>query len=333
MLEHFASVVLYRFWAMLMEAFPSAELLNTGVISAPNLEVLEMRKALSLIAVLALTASACGNGDGGSATTTVAPSTTATTAAPMTTTAVPTTAAPTTTAMPTTTMTAVIDLEAGLFCRDLEPLGYGYSDVVAYWVSEGSPDRMDEDRNGIPCETLYPAADVLAFWGDPLPTTTRPPLTLAQIEAAAFDVWPESGLTRALCTADGTGALGAGSVLTCRPEPVPDGDHAILTALVLDDGGKIAFAEAGVRYVVLDPEIMREQGAGLLCADIIENEVFQRDLVDPEYAYFGALLYWFLEGRPDRMDADGNGIPCETVFPAPDVDAVWDGGLIDKGST
>ncbi len=294
-----------------------------------------MRKALSLIAVLALAASACGNGDGGSATTTAAPSTTAaeaaTTATPATTTIAPTTAAPTTTAMPTTTLAAVSDLEAGLFCRDLEPLGYSYSEVVAYWVSEGSPDRMDEDRNGIPCETLYPAADVLAFWGDPLPTTTKPPLTLAQVEAAAFDIWPESGLSRALCTADGAGALGAGSVLTCRPEPVPEGDHAILTALVLDDDGKVAFAEAGVRYVVLDPETMRGQGAGLLCAEIIEKDSFKMDLIHPEYAYFGALLYWFVEGRPDRMDADGNGIPCETIFPASDVQAVWAGGLIDKG--
>jgi hypothetical protein len=54
----------------------------------------------------------------------------------------------------------------------LHALGYGYVDTVAYWIREGSPDRMDADRNDIPCETVYPHARVVAFWGDPLPTTT-----------------------------------------------------------------------------------------------------------------------------------------------------------------
>jgi hypothetical protein len=36
---------------------------------------------------------------------------------------------------------------------------------VAYWYDEGLPDRMDADGNGIPCETVYPAAVVQAFWG------------------------------------------------------------------------------------------------------------------------------------------------------------------------
>ena len=71
-----------------------------------------------------------------------------------------------------TTLPTVDQVEAGLFCRDLHALGYGYVDAVAYWVREGSPDRMDADRNGIPCETVWPATDVVAFWGDPLPTTT-----------------------------------------------------------------------------------------------------------------------------------------------------------------
>lgn len=37
-----------------------------------------------------------------------------------------------------------------------------------------------------------------------------------------------------------------------------------------------------------------------------------------------SLVYWFLEGQPDRMDEDGDGIPCETLY-APEVVAdVWD---------
>ena len=41
-----------------------------------------------------------------------------------------------------------------------------------YWVLEGETDRMDADRNGIPCETVWPEHVVKAYWGDPLPTTT-----------------------------------------------------------------------------------------------------------------------------------------------------------------
>jgi hypothetical protein len=54
--------------------------------------------------------------------------------------------------------------ETGLFCRDLEPAGYSFSEAVAYWVREGAPDRMDADRNRIPCETIYPAEEVAAFF-------------------------------------------------------------------------------------------------------------------------------------------------------------------------
>lgn len=44
--------------------------------------------------------------------------------------------------------------------------------------------------------------------------------------------------------------------------------------------------------------------AGLLC----------RDLQDMGYPIWAAVRYWLAEGAPARMDADNNGIPCETVF-------------------
>ena len=89
------------------------------------------------------------------------------------TTAVTTSSSATSTAVVTTTsLTPVSDLESGLFCRDLLPRGYAYSEAVAYWTNEGQPDRMDTDLNGIPCETVYDRSVIRAFWGDPLPTTT-----------------------------------------------------------------------------------------------------------------------------------------------------------------
>lgn len=50
---------------------------------------------------------------------------------------------------------------------------------------------------------------------------------------------------------------------------------------------------------------------GLLC----------RDLQSRGFGTFEALEYYVLEGFPSRMDADGNGVPCETVYP--DAGSVW----------
>jgi hypothetical protein len=63
----------------------------------------------------------------------------------------------------------VRELPAGLFCRDLDARGYSYSDAVDYWFLHGAPDQMDEDLNGIPCETVYPPSRVVAYWGADLP--------------------------------------------------------------------------------------------------------------------------------------------------------------------
>lgn len=60
--------------------------------------------------------------------------------------------------------TAVYDLPSGLFCRDLKARGYSYDDAVWYWYLEGQTDRMDASVNGIPCQTVYPASAVAAYW-------------------------------------------------------------------------------------------------------------------------------------------------------------------------
>jgi hypothetical protein len=45
--------------------------------------------------------------------------------------------------------------------------------------------------------------------------------------------------------------------------------------------------------------------------------------------FFGAVLYWFMKSMPERMDADRNGLPCETLVPADVVESVWDGGWVE----
>ena len=51
--------------------------------------------------------------------------------------------------------------------------------------------------------------------------------------------------------------------------------------------------------------------------------LFCRDLADMGYSYADAMDYWYADGAPDRMDADVDGIPCETVYPSWEIDAYW----------
>lgn len=135
----------------------------------------------------------------------------------------------------------VRDLSPGLFCRDLKADSYSYSAAVDYWRMHGQPERMDADLNGIPCETVYPADRVRAYWGSRMPSADAPVY-----------------------------------------EP-PTSDS----------------------YLDLP--------AGLYC----------RDLYSSGHSYGDALSYWYFWGKPDRMDADLNGIPCETVYPKSTVDLYW----------
>ncbi|MBE7324289.1 hypothetical protein IEQ44_06460 [Nocardioides sp. Y6] len=135
----------------------------------------------------------------------------------------------------------VRDLKAGLFCRDLKADGYSYSAAVDYWRMHGQPDQMDANRDGIPCETVYPADRVRDYWGDRMPNPDAPVY-----------------------------------------EPPVDDNYMDLPG-------------------------------GLFC----------RDLYSSGYSYGDALSYWYYWGMPDRMDADKNGIPCETVYPKSTVDMYW----------
>lgn len=137
-----------------------------------------------------------------------------TTSIQSTTTATSTTTSTTTTSTTapetTTTLARVVDLAEGLLCRDLNEMGHGYEDAVAYWVREGRPDRMDADSNGIPCETVYPPAAVTAFWGDPLPTTTVAGPVYLVVDPWTFPSPPAEG------EASGSGCAPG-------PGPLPDG--------------------------------------------------------------------------------------------------------------
>lgn len=155
-------------------------------------------------------------------------STTTTSTTTTTTTSTTTTTATTTTAAPVSAALGDVRSQPpGLFCRDLRAKGFSYSAAVDYWRNNGQPDQMDADRNGIPCETVYPRSDVIAYWGA---TGVTPTYSTANV----YDLPP-----------------------------------------------------------------------GLLC----------RDLKARGFDVYDAIAYYLNWGSPSDMDADHNGIPCETVYP------------------
>lgn len=58
---------------------------------------------------------------------------------------------------------------------------------------------------------------------------------------------------------------------------------------------------------------VRSLRAGLYC----------QDLRNGSFSYAAAFQYWRLHGNPVQMDADRNGIPCETVYSTAAVNAFW----------
>lgn len=55
----------------------------------------------------------------------------------------------------------------------------------------------------------------------------------------------------------------------------------------------------------------------------LERGLFCRDLISSGYGYSDAIAYWVREGQPSRMDADGDAVPCETVYDSADVASFW----------
>ncbi|MCP4958773.1 MAG: DUF3160 domain-containing protein [Actinomycetia bacterium] len=58
----------------------------------------------------------------------------------------------------------------------------------------------------------------------------------------------------------------------------------------------------------------------------LESGLFCRDLAAMGHGAWVAVPYWLAEGAPERMDADGNGIPCETVF-VEDIEHILDAAI------
>ena len=200
---------------------------------------------------------------------------------------------------------------AGLFCRDLYLRGYSYSAAVDYYRLHGNPNQMDADRDGVPCETVYPSSDVTAYWGDVPDGGGYYPPDVPQYDPGY------AGLPGGLYCRDlySRGVSYTDAVYYWYAEGSPDRMDADLNGIPCETVYPASDVAAywgggydpGTGYAGLP--------AGLFCADLYSMGV----------SYSDAVYYWWDEGSPDRMDADLNGIPCETVYPADEVNAFWYG--------
>lgn len=176
-----------------------------------------------------------------------------------------------------------VPLEPGLLCRDLDGYGVSLQAAIGYWLAEGRPDRMDADRNGIPCETVYPAEEFAALFSA---VADEPPGQYCR-DLRASGYWFEDAVVYWL--------------LESMPDRMDADRNGVPCETVYDEMEILPYLQSGFRDI----------DSGLYC----------RDLAARSWGFSGAVSYWMNEGMPDRMDADGDGIPCETVYDQFEIDS------------
>jgi hypothetical protein len=251
---------------------------------------------------------------------------------------------PTTAVVTSTTLVDPWRLPDDLFCRDLIDLGYAYPEAVLYWSLVERPARMDADANGIPCETIYTRDEVVAFWAE------SATIGSGTVEAAVARVqhWYDDRYSRAVPNEEIVGPLQircldygpvvGGVVFVCEGVPQTKHEFSLDTAdiviYVLDPSGTSVWSvgtdlpedTASLLYQYhLAPK-------GLSCAEladpIINAGMFSGSTRPPDDAFFYSMVYWSFEGRPDRMDTDHDGIPCESLYDAKNIEAILEGGPV-----
>jgi hypothetical protein len=173
-----------------------------------------------------------------------------------------------------------------------------------------------------------PSSATSATSSAPRPTTED---LEAAIEADIEARFPQVGSGVADCQA--SGELADWQPVLCSFLPDQPVEFGGVYVSMLDDG---RYAWDLGRCCDAGPNV-EEYPTGLFCRDLVEPPPgVGPDRWPPEYdhlSYGLAMYYWLTEGRPDRMDADLNGRPCETVYPAGEINDFWDSaGTLDHRS-
>lgn len=262
-----------------------------GTINSPT-------TGLVVLSAAALMLVACGAGDAVSTTSTAPvtePSSVSTTMPP--TTVQSTTTTPSVTTPPETTTSEMTTTTVPTTTSTSTPAGTTVEDVVA-WMEAWLADQFEGS--------------------DPPEGVTGPPLVVCE----------------------DSGPVDVGEVFACRLEPETEPgfqlDQGGVVIYVLDPSGRAVW-EAGTDVPDTTrglEELYAAATHGLMCRDLMSedyaDETYHFSGVGrpEESAFFWSLVYWSLEGEPDRMDADGDGVPCETLHPSDMVSSVLEGGPV-----
>jgi hypothetical protein len=156
------------------------------------------------------------------------------------------------------------------------------------------------------------------------------PLTVDRIVALIESELETEALTDRDVTlsCDADGAVAAGDVFVCSigsdpPEPADWGSGVV--AVLSNDLFALSLATDNPASTEQLMEQYAASPTGLSCADLRAGEAtfpFDVSTTDDVGSIFWSIVYWNLEGQPDRMDVDLDGVPCETLYPDGAVDSV-----------
>ncbi|MDH3426718.1 MAG: hypothetical protein OEM22_08635, partial [Acidimicrobiia bacterium] len=148
--------------------------------------------------------------------------------------------------------------------------------------------------------------------------------------AARFEVSdPPPGVIgpeQVTCSDAESTAAGFGDVFACLAELQTDGTVnmaavGVVMVVVGDSGAARWLSGEEVPGNTEDLEDLFAPHAGMhLCRELAQGAPYPFNV-----GYLGAVVYWFLDGMPDRMDADQDGVPCETVFSFEEALDFWGG--------
>ena len=163
---------------------------------------------------------------------------------------------------------------------------------------------------------------------------TTTPAAVDDLTVEEVLAWIDVNYPGSAPACEDAGRLEVGDVFACDgPASTATVESGGTVIYVLDDSGRAAWNSATDIPSSTDDLLKTYDRVpkGLLCRDLLDPEVDAypfRQGSTPGVDYFWSLVYWSLEGEPDRMDADQDNIPCETLYDAAVVSNVLAGGQV-----
>ena len=193
-----------------------------------------------------------------------------------------------------------------MHCQDFATDDLGWFVALGYWFVNGRPSRLDADGDGLPCEHMpFPITHEdgsrgKIIWGDELWIDLYRPGMYCR-DLATEEEYPPYWVAVLYWLAEGE-----------PPRMDADGDGIPCETI---------YPEEFIRGFLENPSLIRHDDPKI---DDLEPGMRCRDLRWWMAFYEQALGYYFSEGLPARMDADGDGIPCETVYEEAETFGDWE---------